>query len=80
MCMIKDVCFRKLENLLNFNRTKFLSFDDLGSNLVSIFIFSRASAGKNERRRRAVLDLGENGLKTARTSVMNRVIILSSSY
>jgi hypothetical protein len=41
-------------------------------------MFSRAFAGKNERKRRAVLDLGEKGLKTVRTSVMNRVIMMPS--
>lgn len=36
----------------------------------------RALEGKKERKRRAVLALGEKGLKTVETSVMNLVIIV----
>ena len=36
----------------------------------------RALGGRKERNSRAVLALGEKGLKTVETSVMNRVIIL----
>ncbi len=44
---------------------------------MSIFIVCRAVAGKNERNRRAVFALGENGLKTVDISVMNLVIMVA---
>jgi hypothetical protein len=54
------------------------SLDALGNNLVVTFISCRASGGRKERNRRAVFALGENGLKTVDTSVMNLVSILTS--
>lgn len=38
----------------------------------------RASGGRNERKRRAVLARGEKGLKAVETSVKNLVIIVSA--
>lgn len=38
----------------------------------------RAFGGRTERNNRAVLALGENGLKTVETSVMNRVIMFAT--
>ena len=40
----------------------------------------RALGGKKERKSRAVLALGEKGLKTVETSVMNLVIIFADYY
>jgi hypothetical protein len=54
-----------------------LSLDDLGSIFVSILTVCRAFAGKSARNIRAVLALGEKGLKTVETSVRNRVIMIS---
>ena len=65
---------------LNFNRTTLVSLDALGNSLVSIFIDDRALGGKKERKSRAVLALGEKGLKTVETSVMNLVIIFADYY
>lgn len=53
-----------------------LSLDDLGRIFVFILIACRAPAGKRARNIRAVFALGENGLKTAETSVRNRVIMI----
>lgn len=53
------------------------SGDALGRTFVLIFMpFDRAFGGRKERNSRAVLALGEKGLKTVETSVMNLVIIL----
>lgn len=54
-----------------------LSLDDLGSIFVSILTVCRASAGKSARNIRAVLALGEKGLKIVETFVRNRVIMIS---
>jgi hypothetical protein len=62
--------------VLNFNSTKLGSFDALGNSFVLIFMICRALGGRKERNRRAVFALGENGLKTVDTSVMNLVIIM----
>lgn len=43
-----------------------------------IFIVCRAFGGRKERNRRAVFALGEKGLKTVDTSVMNLEIMLNS--
>lgn len=45
--------------------------------MVLIFIACRELGGIKERNRRAVFALGEKGLKTVDTSVMNLVIILN---
>jgi len=63
--------------LLNFNSTKLGSFDILGNSFVFTFIVCRAFGGRKERNSRAVFALGEKGLKTVDTSVMNLVIILN---
>ena len=68
---------RPTKILLNFTSTTLRSLDVLGNNLVLIFIVCRAFGGRKERNNRAVLALGENGLKTVDTSVRNLVIILS---
>jgi hypothetical protein len=47
---------------------------------MSIFMVCRASGGRNERNNRAVLALGENGLKTVETSVRYLVIIFAAGY
>lgn len=65
-------------NILNLRRTRLGSFDALGSIFVSIFIVCRAFGGRTERNNRAVLALGEKGLKTVETSVMNLVIIFAT--
>jgi hypothetical protein len=52
------------------------SLDALGNNFVDTFKFCRAPAGIKERNRRAVFALGEKGLKTVVTSVINLVSIL----
>jgi len=65
------------ESLLNFNCTVLGSVDDLANTFVLIFMpFARAFGGRKERNSRAVLALGEKGLKTVETSVMNLVIML----
>lgn len=61
---------------LNFTQMELFSLDDLGSILVSILIACRASAGKRARNILAAFALGEKGLKTAETSVRNRVIMI----
>lgn len=66
------------KTILNFKRTKLGSLDALGNIFVSIFMVCRAFGGSTERNNRAVLALGENGLKTVETSVMNRVIIFAT--
>jgi hypothetical protein len=53
------------------------SLEDLGNNLVSIFMVCRAFGGRKERNKRAVFALGRNGLKAVDTSVMNLVIIFN---
>jgi hypothetical protein len=55
------------------------SLDAFGNNFVLILTSCRAPGGINERNRRAVFALGENGLKTVVTSVMNLVSILIRS-
>lgn len=45
-----------------------------------IFMVWRASGGRKERKRRAVLALGEKGLKTVVTSVRKREIIVWEYY
>jgi len=62
---------------LNFNCKTLGSLEALGNNLVLIFIVCRELGGMKERNRRAVFALGEKGLKTVDTSVMNLVIILN---
>jgi hypothetical protein len=61
---------------LNFTQMELLSLDDLGRTFVSILIACRAFAGKRARNIRAAFAFGENGLKTAETSVRNRVIMI----
>ena len=64
-------------SLLNFKRTMLGILESLGNSFVSIFIVCLAFGGRKERNSRAVFALGENGLKTVETSVMNLVIILN---
>lgn len=65
-------------DVLNFKCTRLGSLDALGNIFVSIFMVWRAFGGRTERNNRAVLALGENGLKTVKTSVMNRVIMFAT--
>lgn len=66
--------------LLNLTSTKLGSLDIRGNSLVVTFMVWRASGGRKDRNNRAVLALGEKGLKTVETSVRNRVIILKESF
>jgi len=62
---------------LNLTCSTLGSLDTLGNNFVVTFMLCRASGGRKERNRRAVFALGEKGLKTVETSVMNLVSILT---
>jgi hypothetical protein len=73
---VQNVC-RERDFLLNFKCKTLGSLEALGNNLVLIFIACRELGGIKERNRRAVFALGEKGLKTVDTSVMNLVIILN---
>lgn len=84
LAILCAVCIRIVQcdgpgsNLLNLICSTLGSLEALGNNLVVTFIFCRASGGRKERNRRAVFALGEKGLKTLDTSVMNLVSILTS--